>query len=91
MNNWNKVTLAATTTTMTPSTTTLAHGSPVNITGAVTGSGTPVGDVALMTDNTEQSQQGATKFALSSGSYSGTTSNLPGGTYNIWAQYGGDS
>lgn len=91
VNNWNKVVLAATTTTMTASTTTLTHGSPVTINGTVTGSGTPVGDVALMTDNTEQSQQGATKFALSSGAYSGTTSNLPGGTYNIWAQYGGDS
>ncbi len=91
VNNWNNVTLAATTTTMTPSTTTLAHGSPVTISGTVTSSGTPTGDVALMSDNTEQSQQGATKFALSSGSYSGTTSNLPGGTYNIWAQYGGDS
>jgi subtilase family serine protease len=91
VNNWNKVTLAATTTTMTPSTTTLAHGASVTISGAVTGSGTPTGDVALMTDNSEQSQQFATKFTLSNGSYSGTTSNLPGGTYNIWAQYGGDS
>ncbi|HTH42009.1 MAG TPA: protease pro-enzyme activation domain-containing protein [Terracidiphilus sp.] len=91
VNNWGSVTLAATTTTMTPSATTLAHGSAVTISGTVTGSGTPSGDVALMTDSTEQSQQGATKFTLSNGSYSGTTSNLPGGTYNIWAQYGGDS
>ena len=30
-------------------------------------------------------------FTLSGGSYSGTTTTLPGGTYNIWAQYGGDS
>ena len=30
-------------------------------------------------------------FTLSGGSYSGTTSTLPGGTYNIWTQYGGDS
>lgn len=91
VNNWNKVTMAATTTTMTPSATTLAHGASVTISGSVTGIGTPSGDVALMTDSTEQSQQGATKFALTNGSYSGTTSNLPGGTYNIWAQYGGDS
>jgi subtilase family serine protease len=91
VNNWNKVTLAATTTTMTPSTTTITHGSQVTVSGTVTGSGTPTGDVALMTDSTEQSQQGATKFSLSNGSYNGTSSNLPGGTYNIWAQYGGDS
>jgi trimeric autotransporter adhesin len=91
VNNWNKVTLAATTTTMTPSTTTISHGSQLTVSGTVTGSGTPVGDVALMTDNSEQSQQGATKFALTNGAYNGNTSNLPGGTYNIWAQYGGDS
>jgi trimeric autotransporter adhesin len=91
VNNWNKVTLAATNTTMTPSATTLTHGSALTVSGTVTGSGTPVGDVALMTDNTEQSQQGATKFALTNGAYNGNTSNLPGGTYNIWAQYGGDS
>jgi uncharacterized membrane protein len=97
VNNWNKVTLAATTTTMTatPASGTLnsiAHGTSVTIAGSVTGSGTPTGDVALMTDSTEQSQQGATKFTLKSdGTYSGTTANLPGGTYNIWTQYGGDS
>ena len=91
VNNWNKVTLATTHTTMTPSATTLAHGASVTISGAVTGSGTPTGDVALMTDSSEQSQQFATKFTLASGSYSGTTTNLPGGTYNIWTQYGGDS
>jgi subtilase family serine protease len=97
VNNWNKVTLAATTTTMTPtpangvSLTSIPHGTSVAIAGTVTGSGTPTGDVALMTDSTEQAQQFATKYALSGGSYTGTTSNLPGGTYNIWAQYGGDS
>lgn len=91
VNNWGSVTLAATTTTMSASTTTLTHGSPVTISGNVTGSGTPTGAVALMTDSSEQSQQAATKFALSSGAYSGTTSNLPGGTYNIWTQYSGDA
>jgi hypothetical protein len=99
VNNWNKVTLAASTTTMTATPANgiplnnIPHGTSVTIAGTVTGSGTPTGDIALMTDNTEQSQQFATKFALSngSGSYSGTTTALPGGTYNIWAQYGGDS
>ena len=97
VNNWNNVTLAATNTTMTPTPANSAplsaipHGTSVAIAGTVTGSGTPTGDVALMTDNTEQSQQFATKYALSSGTYNGSTTNLPGGTYNIWAQYGGDS
>ncbi len=91
--NWANVHLAATTTTMTPpSPTTITHGASINISGTVTaGTGTPTGNVALMTDSTEQAQQGQMTFTLSSGSYSGTTSTLPGGTYNIWAQYGGDS
>jgi subtilase family serine protease len=97
VNNWNKVTLAATTTTMTPTPANsvplnaIPHGTSVTIAGTVTGSGTPTGQVALMTDGTQQSQQGLTNFTLASGSYTGTTLILPGGTYNIWAQYGGDS
>ncbi len=98
VNNWNKVTLGATTTTMTATPASnyplnsIPHGTSVTIAGSVTGYGTPAGDVALMTDSNEQSQQGATRFTLQSdGTYSGTTANLPGGTYNIWAQYGGDS
>ncbi|HEV2327092.1 MAG TPA: Ig-like domain-containing protein, partial [Terracidiphilus sp.] len=30
-------------------------------------------------------------FALNGGSYSGNISTLPGGSYNIWASYGGDA
>jgi subtilase family serine protease len=95
--NWGSVKLATTTTTMTAtpasgSLNSLAHGTSVTIAGNVTASsGTPTGNVELMTDSTEQSQQAQTFFTLSSGSYTGSTSNLPGGTYNIWAQYGGDS
>jgi hypothetical protein len=90
--NWANVHLASTSTTMTPSLTTFAHGTAVTVNGTVTtGTGTPTGDVALMTDSTEQGQQGQKHFTLSSGSYSGSTSTLPGGTYNIWGQYGGDS
>jgi subtilase family serine protease len=89
--NWPNVHLAATSTTMTPSPTTFTHGATVTISGAVTGTGTPGGAVALMTDSTEQAEQGQMHFTLTSGAYSGTTSTLPGGTYNIWGQYGGDS
>ncbi len=91
VSNWAKVKLATTTTTMTPSSTSFAHGTAVTISGAVTsGSGTPSGDVALMTDSTEPNEQGQTFFTLSGGSYTGSTTSLPGGTYHIWAQYGGD-
>ncbi|MGA2166901.1 MAG: Ig-like domain-containing protein, partial [Terracidiphilus sp.] len=32
-----------------------------------------------------------TFYTLSGGAYSGSISTLPGGTYNIWGQYGGDT
>ena len=89
--DWNKVTFAATTTTLTPSVTSFAHGTPITVSGTVTGTA-PTGDVALVTDSTEQSQQGKTYFTLGSdGTYTGIVNYLPGGTYNIWGNYGGDN
>jgi hypothetical protein len=96
--NWDKIAFAASSTTlgMMPSSTTFAHGTALTISGAVTGAGTPGGDVALMTDSTQQLQAGQTFFTLSSGAYSSAgsfpngTNFLPGGTYHIWGQYGGD-
>jgi len=95
--DWNKVTFAAsaTTLTVTPANSApldaIPHGTSVTISGNVTGSGTPTGDVALLTSSTEPVNQGQTFFTLAGGSYSGTYSSLPGGTYNIWGNYGGDS
>lgn len=90
--DWNKVSFTASTTTLTPSSaTTFAHGSTFSFSGTVTGAGTPSGDVALLTDSTEAVQQGQAFFTLSGGAYSGSTTTLPGGSYNVWAQYGGDS
>jgi hypothetical protein len=92
VNDWNQIKLASTATTMTASQTSFAHGTAITISGAVTGTGTPTGNVALMTDSTEPVNQGQAVFPLTSGSYSNSTVNyLPGGTYHIWGQYGGDS
>ncbi len=92
--NWGNVKLGSTSVSLTPTTgTTFTHGTAFSFNGAVTGSsGTPTGDVALMTDTTEMSQQGLTNFTLDgSGNYSGSLTTLPGGSYNIWASYGGDN
>jgi len=108
--DWNKITLAGTSTTLNATPTSFQHGSAVSLSGTVSetsGSKTPTGNVALMSDSTEPIQQGqglATTlngfvgsfppgtYALnSSGQYSGSASTLPGGTYNIWTSYGGDS
>lgn len=102
--NWGNVKFDASTTTLTPSQTTFTHGTSITVSGSVTGSGTPTGSVALMTNSTEAVQQGqglaglvnsngttGSTFALNgSGAFSGATSTLPGGTYNIWGAYSGD-
>ncbi len=93
--DWGNVKLPSTTVTLNPTTSTsFTHGDTFSFNGTVTGtgSGTPTGDVAIMTNSTEQSQQGITTFPLgSSGNYSGSLTTLPGGNYDIWASYSGDS
>ena len=90
VNDWGSVKLAGTSTTLNSSSTSFTHGQSVTLSGTVTGS-SPTGSVAIMTDSTEPGQQGQTTFTLASGSYSGATTTLPGGSYNIWANYGGDT
>ncbi len=94
--DWNKVaSTVATTTTLTPSAVSFAHGASITISGTVTGgSGTATGDVALMTDSATPLNAGETVFTLSGGSFAsgiGGITYLPGGTYNIWGRYGGDA
>ena len=55
--NWGNITLASSTTTLTPSVTSFAHGTAVTLSGTVTGSSTPTGDVALVTTSTEPNNQ----------------------------------
>jgi len=89
------------TTSFTPSTTTLTnlsptsirHGQPVSISATVaaqSGSGTPTGSVSLMAAPAS-GNIGAGVFPLNNGVASGTSSVLPGGTYNVTAHYAGDS
>jgi hypothetical protein len=68
---------------------TFTHGSTVTFTASVAGT-SPTGQVALMTDNTEATTQGITNATLSGGSATATTTLLPGGSYHVWAHYGGD-
>ena len=89
--NWGKITLAATTTTLTPSITTFTHGTDVTISGNVTGATTPTGDVSLITTSTQPNNQGEFSFTLdSNGSYTGGVNFLPGGSYNIYGYYSGN-
>ena len=89
--DWGNVTFKSTTTTLTPSSTSFTHGTAITVSGSVTGTGTPTGNVALMADTTLPVQQGQAVYALSNGSFSASNVNyLPGGTYNVWGQYSGD-
>jgi subtilase family serine protease len=97
--DWNKVTFTTSTTTLTPSSTSFAHGTSITVSGSVT-PGTATGSVALVTNSTEPVQQGTglgqvvngstSTFALTNGSFTGPVNDLPGGTYDIWGQYSGD-
>ena len=92
VNNWTTVSFKGSATTLNlnggTGAVSITHGASVTVGGAVTGTGTPTGQVSLVTSGTTGS--GVTDFTLSSGSYSGSTITLPGGSYTAHAHYAGD-
>jgi trimeric autotransporter adhesin len=93
VNHWNDDTRSATTTTLNLNKTTFAHGSAVTVTAGVN-PGSATGAVAITDDYASQplatGSTSAAMLALSGGSASGTYSQFPGGTYNVFANYSGD-
>jgi subtilase family serine protease len=97
---WASAKFNATTTTLTlngvSTPITIAHGASVAVGGKVTSnSTTPTGDVALMAaigpSGSLTNQTGVAEFLLGSGGViSGTTTQLPGGTYMVTARYAGN-
>jgi pro-kumamolisin-like protein/Big-like domain-containing protein len=87
---------------LTPSSTTLSlnsgapinitHGQSVNVNIGVTGTGgTPSGNASLIANTGPDGTEGVQGFTLASGSASGSTNALPGGSnYTVFAQYAGD-
>ncbi len=100
VNKWTTVSFNPTTTTLASlSPTTPTHGQPVSFTINVapgSGTGTPTGDVSLIAQagSSSSNATGIGSFALSkgssSGTFSGTTNMLPGGSYGVTAHYAGD-
>ncbi len=91
VNDWANVHFTTSSVTLTPSSTSFNHGTAITINGSVTGTGTPAGSVALMTDSPLPLAASQIDFPLSNGSFtSANVNNLPGGTYDIWGQYSGD-
>ncbi|HEY7097447.1 MAG TPA: Ig-like domain repeat protein [Terriglobales bacterium] len=89
VNKWSSVTFKPSTTTLSLTPTTVTHGQTVTINSTVaptSGSGTPTGNISLLTSTGKS----AGDYALASGSFSGPTKLLPGGAYTVSAHYGGD-
>ena len=93
VNKWSTITFRPSTTSLTLNSgnaVNITHGQSINVSIGVTpatGTGTPTGDVSLLASN----GNGVEAFTLSGGSVSGSTSSLPGGTYNVTAHYAGDT
>jgi hypothetical protein len=92
VNNWNKATFTATTTTLSLSTGAgVTHGKAVPVTIDISPS-VATGAASLLVSNQTGTTVGQAIdfFTLSGGSFSGNTSLLPAGTYDVIAHYGGD-
>jgi hypothetical protein len=94
LSNWAAPSLTATTTSLSLSPTNLTVDASATVSGLVTkGSGTttPTGIVVLEDQSTGAPILATAPLTVqSNGSFSGSTTFLPGGSYNIIAHYGGD-
>jgi len=92
--NWKLLTFAATTTSLRLAPSTLTHGSPATAAVTVdssTAGETPQGGVSIVAHASQPTSRSVDLLTLdSSGSASGAIDSLPGGTYKVWASYGGD-
>ncbi len=94
VNNWNSITFLPTTTTLGLSSTKITHGTPITVTTSVaptSGSGTPTGAVAILTNSRSPSSQSKAFLTLSGGTASNSIDFFPGGTYQVSAGYHGDA
>ncbi len=88
---WKNSTLVPSQTVVAASSTAFVHGTAVTLNGTVaptSGSGSPTGSVSIETDLYGDSPQ---TLALTSGAFSGSVNDLPGGQYNMRAYYAGDA
>jgi hypothetical protein len=89
--NWGSVTFKPSATTLTLSPATITHGQSVTANVAVTGTGTPAGSVALISNVNLPGYKGLTTISLgANGTGTSSINFLPGGTYTVYGQYGGD-
>ena len=99
VNDWATAKFAATTTSLTAGTNTsslssspltVAHGATVYFKVAVSPS-MATGNVVLTTNSSEENSDSIMSAPITNGVASFSTQALPGGTYTLYAQYGGDT
>jgi hypothetical protein len=91
---WRSVVLGPTKSTLSVSPTSFIHGQSTTIKGAVaptSGSGTPTGAVSLTGNDGVSHYASIDAGSLTAGSFYALVDNLPGGTYQLTAAYGGDA
>ena len=91
VNNWMSIGKTQTTTSLTMNPVTFQHGTPVAI-GIGVSPSSATGNVGLSNDFTVSggTSTPSISFPLSGGQATGNWSGLPGGTYDVYANYGGD-
>jgi hypothetical protein len=92
VNDWASVGQTQTTTALTLSSTAFQHGQPIAISVDVD-PGAATGKVAISNDLSARglfSSDAQLNLPLSNGVAKGSWTGLPGGTYNVYASYGGD-
>jgi len=91
--NWDSLTFATTATSFQLSPASFAHGTAVKLNVNVESSGgeSPQGGISILTNSPLPASQSVDFLTLgSNASASATINSLPGGTYQVWANYGGD-
>jgi len=90
---WSTVTFIPTATTLAVNPLSMIHGKTATVSGAVapaSGTGTPTGTVSLTGNDGLAHYASIDAITLAAGSFYASIDNLPGGTYQLVAQYGGD-
>jgi subtilase family serine protease len=94
LTNWDSLTFAPTSTSLQLSATSFAHGTAVKLNVNVessSGGEKPQGGISILTNSPVPASQSVDFLTVgSNGSASGSVDSLPGGTYQVWADYGGD-
>lgn len=90
---WNSLSFKPSSTTLSLSQTSFTHGTPIHLSVGVSGNGagTPSGDVGLATTASPTLNTGLGELTLQDGAASATVNNLPGGQYQLTANYTGDT